>query len=160
MTARSDRAPLAGALPDGIGEAEAEAEAEAGVAVDVAGRCFRIVRRSEAGVPVLGLAGDLDAVSLRACATALAACLPMHPAWVVADLRQAGICRESLAVLTLMRRYVERGGAQLVLVSTDPEQLRILRDANVAGSYRVGSTALQAIEASGPPSRRRRPATT
>ena len=131
---------------------------EAGVAVDVAEQSFRIVMRTEAGVTVLGCAGDLDADSLRACATALAACLLMHPAWIVADLRQADICRESLAVLTLMRRYVERGGAQLVLVSTDPEQLRILREANVAGLYRVGPTVPQAIEASGPPSRPRRAA--
>jgi hypothetical protein len=149
----TDRAPLTGALPDGIGADGA------GVAVELAEKSFRIVTRTEAGVPVLACAGDLDAVSLRACATALAACLPSRPAWIVADLRQAGICRESLAVLTLMRRYVERGGAQLVLVSTDPEQLRILRDANVAGLYRVGSTVPQAVEAPGPPCRRRRAAT-
>jgi hypothetical protein len=149
----ADPPHLTRTLPDEIGTAEAR------VAVEVPDRSFRIVTRSEAGVPVLGCAGDLDAVSLRACATALAACLPMHPAWIVADLRQADISRESLAVLTLMRRYVERGGAQLVLVSTDPEQLRILRDANLAGLYRVGSTVPQAIEAPGPPSRRRRTAT-
>lgn len=120
---------------------------------------FRVITRSEAGARVLDCSGRLDATSLPACASALAACLPVRPPWIVADLRHVEIGRDSLAVLSLMRRYVERGGAQFALVATDPGLLRVLRDANVAGLYRIGSTVLLAISAPGPPIRRRRTST-
>jgi anti-anti-sigma regulatory factor len=98
----------------------------------------------------------MDAASLPACASALAACLPVPPAWIAVDLRQAEIGPDSLALLALMRRYVERAGAQFVVVSTDPELVRILRDADVTGPYRIGSTLLRAIGAPAGPFRRRR----
>ncbi len=125
----------------------------------VAEPSFRVTTRSEAGARVLDCSGRLDATSLPACASALAACLPVRPPWIVADLRHAEIGRDSLAVLSLMRRYVERGGAEFVLVTTDPGLLQVLQEANVAGLYRIGSTVLLAIGAPGPSFPRRRAGT-
>lgn len=120
---------------------------ESRVALGTAEPLFHIVTREEAGTRVLDCVGRMDATSLPACASALAACLPPRPVWIVADLRETELGPESLALLTLMQRYIARGGAQFVMVSTDPDLLQILRDADSPGPYRIGPTVQLAIGA-------------
>ena len=101
------------------------------------------------GVAVVTCRGRLDTAAWRACGFALAAAVQVESPWVIADLGQATVGPESLAVLALMRRYVARHGALLALAAVSPDGLQALKQAEVTAQYRIMPTLPIAVAVAG-----------
>lgn len=103
--------------------------------------------RRSAGVIVVACRGRLDVGAVPVCAAALVRVLEKRPRWVIVDLGQAEIVRQSTAVLALMRRGAARRGVRLGLSGVSEDGLRILCEAKVAALYMIQPTVGLALAA-------------
>jgi hypothetical protein len=118
-----------------------------------AGGSFRTTLRVIDGICVMTCLGSVNAGSLRACASALAAALSSRPEWIVADLRQVALEPESLPVLSMMRRCSERHGTRFVLAAVSSEGRRMLQEARVSALFLAQPTVPLAVAQAGALSR-------
>jgi len=113
------------------------------------GDMFYASMHVHAGVAVVTCRGRLDTAAWRACGFALAAAVQVESPWVILDLRQATVGPESVAVLSLVRRYASRHGARLALAALSPEGLHALQQAQVTALCRIMPTVPAAVAAAG-----------
>jgi anti-sigma B factor antagonist len=97
-------------------------------------------------VVFVSVTGDLDLWNAPALEQRLRTCLDRGQCWIVVDLSKAAFLDSSgLGALTNSMRRIERKGAHLIVINTDPQMLRVFQLTGLKRVLNVVASREQAL---------------